>query len=199
MSRYWYCWNEEQFELLEGLSKKGLPWHGHQSRESGWQWWDVMWRWQGSLVLIEPKFKVIITIIITLIVWGRFLPVAIAITSCCWLAYQVCHCVVSELVVKKLRQQVHMKPKWQCIVHRWLTTISSFRPSFPHHRQKESPLCCCRAYGKWMPSKPIILGNSVGTTSLKKWMSLWDALVVLLAVELSPARQFLLHLMDFGT
>ena len=33
-----------------------------------------------------------------------------------------------------------------------------------------------------MPSKPIIVGNSVGTTSLKKWMSLLEALVVLLAV-----------------
>ena len=88
MSRYWHCPNEGKFELLEGLSKKGLPWHWHQSGGLGWWWWDVTWQWQGSLVLIKPKFKVVITVIISLIVWGRFLHVTIAVTSCHWLAYQ---------------------------------------------------------------------------------------------------------------
>ena len=88
MSRYWHCQNEGQFEPLEGIRKKGLPWHGHQSGWLGWQWWDVMWRWQDGLVPVKPEFEVIIAVIISLIFWGRFLPFVIAVTSCHWLTYQ---------------------------------------------------------------------------------------------------------------
>ena len=53
--------------------------------------------------------------------------------------------------------------------------------------------------GLWQMNapKPIILGDSVGTTSLKKWMSLWEALAVLMAVLSSHQPDH--SSMDFGT
>ena len=44
-------------------------------------------------------------------------------------------------------------------------------PSFPHHRQKDRPPHHLRALGEWIPLKPMILGDSVGGTTQKKWMS----------------------------
>ena len=69
-----------------------------------------------------------------------------------------------------------------CMSHKWgpgdngsfaggISTVPSFCSSFPHHGQKDRPLHHLRALGEWIPLKPIILGNSVGITTQKTWMS----------------------------
>ena len=49
--------------------------------------------------------------------------------------------------------------------------MPSFCPSLPHQGQNNRPACHFRASGEWIPFKPMILGDSVGGTTQKKWMS----------------------------
>ena len=153
-----------------GCSKKGLPWCWHQSRGVSWPQLDGMWRWWGSLVIFEQEFEVIISVVIFLIVWGRFPHY-----HPCQLLWTCRAEHVNTWHLCWLWNSQGSGPRWQCVVWRWFTTIPSFWPSFLHHRQKVSPLHHHRASGEWMPFRHIIL-VTLGIMSLKKWMFLEEDL-----------------------
>ena len=72
------------------------------------------------------------------------------------------------------------------MVCKWFTTAPSFCSYFLHQGQKVRPPHCHRALGKWMPLRPIIFRNSMGVTTLKRWMSLGEVL----ATQLAACRSF---------
>ena len=121
MSNDQLCQNEAAVWIARWLCKKGLPWCGHWCRGSNCPWLDGMWRQQDSPVFFEHEFKITITVVIILVVWGRFLPVII-IAGCYRLAELsmplhdiYAHCEIVEAVGTNEPQVVVCGP--QVIYH----------------------------------------------------------------------------------
>ena len=145
---------------------------------------DRTWIWWGGLLFFECEFEVTMTVVIFLIVWGRFLLVVI-IASHCILAqlsmppHGICTCyeIAKAAGTNEAQVVVH---GLQVIYH--CSLILAF---LLHHGQKVRLPHCHRASFKWMPSKPIIFGNSLGAMILKKWMSLEEDLAKWLMAQRS--------------
>ena len=78
---------------------------------------------------------------------------------------------VSNEVDEQLLHLLHTRPSLLCTVCRWLTTVPSFWPSFPHQGQWVKPLKWQRASGLCISTNPITFGDSDGGTTWRNLRS----------------------------
>ena len=105
--------------------------------------------------------------------------------------------IVLALVVKYFRHWLQLRPRWWWLICRWLTTVPSFCPSFPHHKQKDSPTCLWRASQEWIPFSPISW-MVLGRHHWEKLDSLWRTLCHAVSdLEVFLSSPYLLDLIDF--
>ena len=78
-----------------------------------------------------------------------------------------------------------MRPRWQCLVHKWFTTVPSFWPSFMHQGQKVRPHCHHRASGEWMPFRSIIFWWLGRCNNSKEMDIFWGGLYTWLVAQRS--------------
>ena len=169
-----------QFELSEELGKKSLAWHEHHCGVVSLLWLHGTQSWGGGLEFLEYELIILATIVIILIVF--FCPVVIIVTASGGLAdvgvlaHSICagHKIVHTMGAHEAQVVMHCS---QMVYH------SPFILPLPSHTRgrRIGHFTFIGPWGEWIPFSPIIFCDSVGTTTLKKWLSIWEALLALLA------------------
>ena len=144
-----------QFVLLEGLGKKGLPWHGHQCRGSSWPWLDGTWEMMGQSSPLWMQIQSHHHHCHLPHSLGGDSSLLLSLLAAMDFQSWVCQCMASCAHCETVKT-VNTNEA-QVVVHslQMFTTVPSFWPSFPHHRQKVRLFHCHRASGKRMPSSPL--------------------------------------------